>query len=60
MIVPQRITDLSRGDFEEIARVANISAEDGITIDRRGDKLILRIDQAWLKNWILAQDPSAS
>ena len=60
MTVPQRITDLSRGDFTEIARVANISAEDGIVIDQRGDRLVLRLDQAWLKNWLEAQDPPES
>ena len=48
MRVPNRITDLSRTDFTEIARAANMKEGEGIIIEPQGDKYVVKVDQNWL------------
>lgn len=64
MQIPLHVTDLSRRDFEEIARVANIEIGEGLT-DKGGiggRRLCLSIDRAWMKNFIYSciRDPPQS
>ncbi len=53
MDIPTHITDLTRRDFEEIARVVNLSAVDGIELDKHGESYVLKIDQNWLKKFFI-------
>ena len=53
MDIPTHITDLSRTDFEEIARAVNLDATDGVIVDKRADRYVLTIDQNWLKKFIV-------
>ena len=50
MKVPNRITDLSRTDFTEIARAANMQQGEGIIIEPQGEKLVIKVDQNWIAN----------
>ena len=50
MKVPNRITDLSRTDFTEIARAANMQQGEGIVIEPQGEKLVIKVDQNWIAN----------
>ena len=50
MRVPNRITDLSRTDFTEIARAANMQAGEGIIIEPQGEKLVIKVNQDWIAN----------
>jgi hypothetical protein len=50
MRVPNHITDLSRTDFTEIARAANMQAGDGIVIEPQDEKLVIKVDQNWIAN----------
>ena len=50
MRVPNRITDLSRTDFTEIARAANMQQGEGIVIEPQGEKLVIKVDQNWIAN----------
>ena len=53
MDIPTHITDLSRTDFEEIARAVNLDATDGVIVDKRADRYVLTVDQNWLKKFIV-------
>lgn len=50
MEVPVHITDLTRRDLTQIAQAANMDGEDGIIVEPRGDKYVVKIDQNWLAN----------
>lgn len=54
MTIPAHITDLTREDFQEIARAANMRGEDngGVVIEPQGEKYVLRIDKTWLSNFL--------
>ena len=52
MKIPTHITDLSRGDFEEIARIVNLQVGNGLVLDPRGGGYFLRIDENWLRNFV--------
>ena len=54
MQIPIHVTDLTRSDFLEITRAANLDAGEGLRIDRGGDKLVVSVDTAWLKNFVRA------
>lgn len=56
MEVPNHITDLTRRDFEQIARVANIEQGYGIILEPIGNKLVISIDENAIKRiaWIAA------
>ena len=41
MKIPQRITDLSKADFEEIARATHPQAGGGITVQPKGKGYII-------------------
>ena len=53
MDIPTHITDLSRTDFEEIARAVNLDATDGVIVDKRADRYVLTVDQNWIKKFIV-------
>ena len=50
MKIPHYITSLTRQDLAQIAQAANMEGENGIIVEPRGDKYVIRIDQAWLAN----------
>ena len=52
MQIPIHITDLTRTDFEEIARAANLEVSDGLILERNGSVAVLRLDENWLKKLI--------
>lgn len=54
MKIPVHVTDLTRTDFAEIARAANMEGEGngGIVVEAQGDKYVLRIDKNWLVNFL--------
>ena len=57
MRVPNRITDLSRTDFTEIARAANMQAGEAIVIEPQGEKLVIKVDQNWIANVVQKLKP---
>ena len=57
MRVPNRITDLSRTDFTEIARAANMQQGEGIIIEPQGEKLVIKVDQNWITNVVQKLKP---
>ena len=54
MKIPQRITDLSKADFEEIARATNPQSGVGITAQPKDKGYIISIDEAQLKRMLWA------
>ena len=58
MNIPEHITDLTRGDFEEIARAANPTPGNGIEINRKADAIEIAISESQLKRmmWAFAQN----
>ena len=54
MKIPQRITDLTRQDFEEIARTTNLQGGLGIKFEPYGNGYRISIDETQLKQMIWA------
>lgn len=54
MKIPQHITDLTRRDFEEIARATNLRPGLGISVDPTGDEIKISINEAQLKQMLWA------
>ena len=52
MKVPSHITSLSRRDFEEIAKAANLTQGEGVIVESVGNRYVVRIDVNWLNNWV--------
>ena len=49
MQIPQHITELTRTDFEQIAAVANIEQGPGIILERDGLRIVVKIDETYVK-----------
>ena len=54
MKIPQRITDLSRKDFEEIVRATNLKPGLGINIEPADDGIKISINESQLKQMLWA------
>jgi len=52
MNVPHHVTDLTRGDFEEIARATNPKPGIGIAIEKRPDSFEFSINETQFK-WMM-------
>ena len=52
MKTPLHITDMTRQDFDEIARAANMRGEDGVNIEPQGDRNVVKLDQSWLRAFV--------
>ena len=50
MEIPTHITNLTRSDFEQIARAANMEQGEGIIIEPQGNKYVISVDQNWVAN----------
>lgn len=54
MKIPKYITSISLSDLKEIAAVTNLTAGDGIIIEKKDDRLIVSLDLEALKSMMLS------
>lgn len=54
MKIPRHITDLGRGDFEEIARATNLQPGVGISVEKVGDGIRISLNETQFKQMLWA------